>query len=718
MNVPRPSLDILGSPRILFAAAPLIVPMTLRLSSLSLRAIVVLVVSRQKGITLVFKNDPLESVNVSSSFDGVESVAGYIQREIEGQLREAFRSDLPGVIHRLSQKWLSGEVKSATEGANGPGARKHGKGKTSFDKDARIETRTAYTSGKGGKGRGIRTNMDAQSVGDESISINSEGGTAYTSDSSPRRREYLRRVSPAAAPDVRQDALLSVPEAIEAYDPTYGLRPDSMPLHAGFAEYERLVRSTTEGRGLGDVLESSDSDEEGIYDGPGPDDSFEMIGLHDITEKRRMVGSYRRDSAPDLPRTPHRSRYNFDSNFSPSASVSGYETIPAVGGGTITRPRIFHTQSQMRTRAASSGSLSAHGSPSTATARAKDDASTSSTLAAIARRSSYGFAPLDGRAEYFAGLGGVSGSSTPRMSHSFSAGAGGGGSFISSPSMMRNGSLPLDNLRPKGRIRSSGLGLGLGLSSKLSSNNSISPETSTRFSSHLATSGYSSPDSSVPSPPSDGTPFPRPRPAPVDLLDRSPSSILDASFSDEDLGLPITLNAARSDACAHLATLTNSNQTLSPFTRGYEHVTNRSCPHVVVVGVGSRGGIGLTGRGNGGSGYRMNGVTGNLVGGNGEAVKAQRKRIHRIGAAKLPLVHEGGSRANGGSEMGGSSNGRRSSKMLSPSSLMMAGGGGGLKGGGKSTRAPSEMSDYFPVFTPARVRGLGALGKRVGGTAY
>ena len=165
--MPRPSLDVLGSPRILFAAAPLVVPMTLRLSSLSLRAIVVLVVSRQKGITLVFKNDPLESVNVSSSFDGVESVAGYIQRQIEHQLREAFRSDLPGVIHRLSQKWLSGEVKSATEG-NGTG--------NGFDKDAKIETRTAYVPGREGRapGRGLTTKMGSMSVAGESVSLADE----------------------------------------------------------------------------------------------------------------------------------------------------------------------------------------------------------------------------------------------------------------------------------------------------------------------------------------------------------------------------------------------------------------------------------------------------------------------------------------------------------------------------------------------------------------
>ncbi|PWN41099.1 hypothetical protein IE81DRAFT_337899 [Ceraceosorus guamensis] len=96
---------------ILFAAAPLIVPMQLRLSAVRLRAIVVLVVSRQKGITLVFKNDPLESVDVSSTFDSVAVIQKYLQSEIEGQLREMFREDLPGIIHRLSQKWLSGESK-------------------------------------------------------------------------------------------------------------------------------------------------------------------------------------------------------------------------------------------------------------------------------------------------------------------------------------------------------------------------------------------------------------------------------------------------------------------------------------------------------------------------------------------------------------------------------------------------------------------------------
>ncbi|SHO79250.1 Similar to S.cerevisiae protein MDM34 (Mitochondrial component of the ERMES complex) [Malassezia sympodialis ATCC 42132] len=108
------SLGLLAGPAasrgMLFAASPLTVPMRVRLSDVKLRAIVVLVVSRTKGITLVFKNDPLESVRVSSTFDSVGVIQKYLQEEIEGQLREMFREDLPGIIHRLSQDWLRTET--------------------------------------------------------------------------------------------------------------------------------------------------------------------------------------------------------------------------------------------------------------------------------------------------------------------------------------------------------------------------------------------------------------------------------------------------------------------------------------------------------------------------------------------------------------------------------------------------------------------------------
>lgn len=62
--------------------------------------------SKQKGLTLVFRNDPLESLKVSSTFDSIPFVRDYLQKEIEGQLRTLMMEELPAIIHRLSlQLW-------------------------------------------------------------------------------------------------------------------------------------------------------------------------------------------------------------------------------------------------------------------------------------------------------------------------------------------------------------------------------------------------------------------------------------------------------------------------------------------------------------------------------------------------------------------------------------------------------------------------------------
>ncbi|CEG70494.1 Putative Mitochondrial distribution and morphology protein 34 [Rhizopus microsporus] len=96
-------------PTVLAADQPLIVPMLLRISDLKLRGIIVLVVSKTKGITLVFKNDPLESIVVSSTFDSITSVRSFLQREIENQLRNLFQEDLPVMIHNLSLRHIQKE---------------------------------------------------------------------------------------------------------------------------------------------------------------------------------------------------------------------------------------------------------------------------------------------------------------------------------------------------------------------------------------------------------------------------------------------------------------------------------------------------------------------------------------------------------------------------------------------------------------------------------
>ncbi|KAI9207792.1 uncharacterized protein BJ171DRAFT_400053, partial [Polychytrium aggregatum] len=91
----------------LSANRPLVVPMKLRISNLKLRGIVVLVVDKQRGVTLVFKNDPLEKVDVNSTFDDIPNIRRFLQSEIEGQLRKMFRDDLPQLVHNLSLFYLS-----------------------------------------------------------------------------------------------------------------------------------------------------------------------------------------------------------------------------------------------------------------------------------------------------------------------------------------------------------------------------------------------------------------------------------------------------------------------------------------------------------------------------------------------------------------------------------------------------------------------------------
>ncbi|KAI9445846.1 hypothetical protein BJY52DRAFT_1127908, partial [Lactarius psammicola] len=61
---------------------------------------VVLVISKRKGIRLVFKTDSLQNVDINSTFDSIAVIQTFIRHEIKWQLRQMFR-DLPGIIQRL-----------------------------------------------------------------------------------------------------------------------------------------------------------------------------------------------------------------------------------------------------------------------------------------------------------------------------------------------------------------------------------------------------------------------------------------------------------------------------------------------------------------------------------------------------------------------------------------------------------------------------------------
>lgn len=95
------------SPRPLAAASGLTIPLKITLSEIKLSAFIILVFSKQKGLTLVFRNDPLESLKVSSTFDSIPFVREYLQTEIEAQLRTLLMDEVPAIIHRLSLRlWV------------------------------------------------------------------------------------------------------------------------------------------------------------------------------------------------------------------------------------------------------------------------------------------------------------------------------------------------------------------------------------------------------------------------------------------------------------------------------------------------------------------------------------------------------------------------------------------------------------------------------------
>jgi mitochondrial distribution and morphology protein 34 len=100
-----------GSPEPLFAASGLTIPLKITLSDIKLSAFIILVFSKQKGVTLVFRNDPLESLKVSSTFDSISFVRNYLQNEIEGQLRTLLMDEVPAIIHRLSLRLLVPEYR-------------------------------------------------------------------------------------------------------------------------------------------------------------------------------------------------------------------------------------------------------------------------------------------------------------------------------------------------------------------------------------------------------------------------------------------------------------------------------------------------------------------------------------------------------------------------------------------------------------------------------
>ena len=348
--------------------------MTIRLSRLNLRAILILVVSASKGITLVFKNDPLQNVDVSSTFDSVEVIRGYLQQEIEGQLREMFREDLPGIIHRLSQQWLGGsgtqgkvELPYRDGGGDVPSSASALGTPSVADTDDELDPNDPYA--------------EREIFPPHVPSSSSQGINISTPNVTPRRRalqqaQAARQRRPSNAVSESPTSYTVFPD-IEDYDPTYGLRPEGVPTHSGYEAFGRLWEKARqgEGRGLGSLMQTRVEEEDqrtgDVSDEDWNEEDDDGNVSLDLVEQNEALRPAK--PPPLVPR--HTRTQSHYTNMTADEDAVEWETYPAVGGGVITRPRVFHSQSQIRAPS-ESGAMPSPGTGSV-TARASSGGASS-----------------------------------------------------------------------------------------------------------------------------------------------------------------------------------------------------------------------------------------------------------------------------------------------------------------------------------------------------
>lgn len=312
LNHKQPDIHLMtGSHGMLAAKDPLVVPMLLRLSHFRLNSYVVLVVSKQKGITLVFKTDPLQNVDINSTFDSIAVIQKFIQREIEGQLRQMFREDLPGIIHRLSQQWVKAKVEAPYLNKRPP--------PVPLSQRHRLETMS-------NPDLPLTSVVDVYSHPGRTHSLGRPNIRRSRSVSGDSMASFNRQVNKAAGKDSSSPQTSSTDVSshgeYESFDPTYGLRPEGLPTKSGFKAFSSLF---TPNKGLADLTEENSTDEDEDIEDDEVSTTFDVINWEDT-----IPGISPPSSHSERNRTPE------------------YETIPAVGGGTITRPRILHSQSSIQ----------------------------------------------------------------------------------------------------------------------------------------------------------------------------------------------------------------------------------------------------------------------------------------------------------------------------------------------------------------------------------
>jgi distribution and morphology protein 34 len=566
--------------------------MTLRLSALNLRAILILVISKSKGITLVFKNDPLQNVDVSSTFDSIEVIRGYLQQEIEGQLKELFREDLPGIIHRLSQKWFGGAGMS-------------GKVEMPYRHESvRIDPDDPYTPGP----REVPQDLDEQhedyfSRRETQHALNNRQSTLDPEDMlgpddsisvspSRRHRSSGARRRPVLGPVAESPTSYTTFPEIENYDPTYGLRPEGLPTHSGYEAFGRLWGNSREDhkKGLGSLMGLAEEITFSEADEIDPDDLIHSFdedneSFIDSDDEANSIDAV--DASPSLrarlsSRNPQHRTRSISTPFDSGRDIHDRTGVTTAGNGLVGRPRIFHVQSQIRAPSEAGGSSSFMQSPSN-TVRANTAGSFTALTSSV--RSSAGGSSV--------GLG----MARSLLNESQAPG---------SKRMWTNRPLPPQFRVPMQQIdptSSSSVALNTRpISSRRHSRaDSVPlghpPHPLSRLHNMIAESDgeESSPYQTVAAPRTINSTRPRPMSVQGYPLYRnttpprnrrpsgnypsgSPPSInlFGAAGATRLHGITLPLN----DSVSQLASLSHSNHTMSPYARSHEHVAVRSFPHL------------------------------------------------------------------------------------------------------------------------------------------
>ncbi|KAG6813038.1 hypothetical protein H0H92_014573 [Tricholoma furcatifolium] len=501
LNHKQPDIHLMGGSRGMLAAKqPLVVPMLLRLSHFKLNSYVVLVVSKQKGITLVFKTDPLQNVDINSTFDSIAVIQKFIQREIEGQLRQMFREDLPGIIHRLSQQWVKAKVEAPYLQKNPP--------PPVHRRQESLDTRSSADSAFGSVSPvplmenvpHLRRTQSA--AGSFSYPQRPRSTSGYSSRSVPKPKSP-KPAAPAINPDP-----VSFPD-LENFDPTYGLRPEGLPTKSVFRGFGSLF---TPNRGLADLTEDSEEEEEEDDDGAA---SFDMVNWEYTLPP----------STPSI----------YDDAQESVEPESEFETIPAVGGGTITRPRIYHSQSMIQPNAVASSSQ--HYQPYRSMALPRSGF----TTPGLSR-------PSPGLSSYFGG---------------------GSSGFRTAPPFGATPGRPVtpDSMETQPSRSSSGRGL---TTSTPPTDHAIQDDDYHNDSAMYMASPTRTPSLAAPS---------SRRPSISSNSNFDPSNFGQISPSTSPSHNPkIVLRPALNNSLHQLSALSHSNHTLSPYTHNLQHFTVRSVP--------------------------------------------------------------------------------------------------------------------------------------------